>query len=76
MNPMRERKKTLDTAGAVSLFLAAMVLFNFPILSLVNRAAFIFGLPLLYVYIFSAWAGVILLVFMQSDKRSRQNRRL
>ena len=43
----------------VALFLLGCVLLNFPILSLVNLKILIFGLPLLYVYIFSIWCLLI-----------------
>jgi hypothetical protein len=45
------------------------VLFNYPILSLFNQAGSLFGIPLLYVYIFAAWAGVIGLVAWIVERR-------
>ena len=45
----------------VALFLLGCVLLNFPILSLVNLETLVFGLPLLYVYIFSVWCLLIAL---------------
>ena len=45
----------------VALFLLGCVLFNYPILSLVNLKTLIFGLPLLYVYIFGVWCLLIVL---------------
>jgi hypothetical protein len=45
----------------VALFLLGCVLLNYPILSLVNLEILIFGLPLLYVYIFGAWCLLIAL---------------
>ena len=41
----------------VALFLFGCVLLNYPILSLFNLEIMIFGLPLLYVYIFSIWGS-------------------
>ena len=43
----------------VALFLLGCVLLNYPILSLVNLEILIFGLPLLYIYIFSVWCLLI-----------------
>ncbi len=40
----------------VALFLLGVLLFNYPLLALVSRATMVFGIPLLYVYIFGAWA--------------------
>ena len=42
-----------------ALFLLGVVLFNYPILSLFNKATSAFGIPVVYVYIFVAWAGLI-----------------
>jgi hypothetical protein len=46
-------------AGA---FLLGLVLFLPPLLSIFNRAETVFGIPLLYFYLFLAWAGLIGLV--------------
>ena len=45
----------------VGLFLLGAVLFNYPILSLFNRDAFPFGIPILYLYLFGFWALLSLL---------------
>ena len=47
------------TKRLVALFLLGCVLLNFPILTLVNLETLIFGIPLLYVYIFCVWALII-----------------
>jgi hypothetical protein len=36
-----------------------LVLFNFPVLALFNLPATLFGVPLLYAYIFVAWGALI-----------------
>lgn len=46
----------------VAVFLAGVLLFNYPVLAVFNRAAEVFGIPLVYVYIFTAWGGVIALL--------------
>jgi hypothetical protein len=43
----------------VVVFLLGVVLFNYPLLALFNRTASVVGLPVLYVYIFGAWALLI-----------------
>jgi len=45
----------------VGLFLLGAVLFNYPILALFNREHFLFGIPILYLYLFGIWALLILL---------------
>ena len=46
----------------VGLFLLGCLLFNYPLLALFNVRASVFGIPLLYAYLFSAWALLIVLV--------------
>ena len=41
------------------MFLLGVALFNYPVLALFNRAADVFGIPVLYAYIFGAWAALI-----------------
>ena len=43
----------------VAVFLLGALLFNYPLLSLFNRAAYVAGIPVLYLYIFGAWALLI-----------------
>ncbi len=56
----------------VALFLLGCVLLNFPILSLFNLKILIFGLPLLYIYIFGIWCLLISLTALTTLFRSRQ----
>jgi len=46
----------------VSLFFLGCLLLNYPILSLFNVRTFVFGIPLLCLYIFSVWSALILLI--------------
>ena len=56
----------------VALFLLGCVLLNYPILSLVNLKILIFGLPLLYVYIFGVWCLLISLTALATLFHSRK----
>ena len=56
-----DKRKGKKLAG---LFFLGCLLFNFPILSLFNRKLMLFGIPLLYVYIFSVWFIVIALIYL------------
>ncbi len=56
----------------VALFLLGCLLLNFPIISLFNLEILIFGLPLLYVYIFIIWCLIIGLTALATLFRSRQ----
>ena len=46
----------------VALCLLGMLLFNYPILALFNVSGVLFGVPVLYVYMFVAWAALIALM--------------
>jgi hypothetical protein len=49
-------------ARLVVVFLGGCLLFNFPLISLFNVDARVFGVPLLYAYLFAAWVVLIALV--------------
>jgi len=52
----------------VGVFLLGMLLFNYPVLALFNRAASALGIPLLYAYIFFSWALVIALLALVVER--------
>lgn len=61
----------LKTGRLVAFFLCALLLFNYPLLSLFNHNHLLFGIPLLYLYFFSAWLVVILLTFWSTRGTER-----
>ena len=52
----------------IALCMLGLVLFNFPILALFNVPGEFFGVPLLYAYIFAAWAVLIALMAVVAEK--------
>jgi hypothetical protein len=46
----------------VALCMLGMLLFNYPILTLFNVPGALFGVPVLYAYLFIAWACLIALM--------------
>ena len=52
----------------IALCMLGCVLFNFPILALFNVPGMLFGVPVLYVYIFAAWAALIALMALAAEK--------
>jgi predicted permease len=62
-------RSRLTTQRLAAVFLLGCLLFNYPLLALFNKAAAIFGIPVLYGYIFSAWMGFILLVALVIENR-------
>jgi hypothetical protein len=53
-------KKTRRSAQLAGLFLLGCLLFNYPLIVLVNVRTMVAGVPLLYAYLFAAWALLIL----------------
>jgi hypothetical protein len=46
----------------VGLFLLGCLLFSYPLLAIFNVRASVLGVPLIYAYLFAAWALVIALI--------------
>jgi hypothetical protein len=59
---IRTMKPGHRTARLVALAMLGCVLFNYPVLALFNRPATFFGVPVLYAWIFGAWAVLIVLM--------------
>jgi hypothetical protein len=56
----------------VALCMLGMLLFNYPILALFNVSGTLFGVPLLYAYIFIAWAALIASMALIAESGGRQ----
>ncbi|MGD9364310.1 MAG: hypothetical protein PVH87_01355 [Desulfobacteraceae bacterium] len=50
------------TTRLIGLFLLGYLLFNHPLISLFNHPSLVWGIPLLYVYLFGAWTLIIILM--------------
>jgi len=55
----------------VALCMLGALLFNYPILALFNKQAFAFGIPLLYAYIFVAWALLVAAMALVVERDDR-----
>lgn len=53
----------------VALFILGCLLFNYPVLSLFNVAGDALGVPLLYAFIFAAWAVLVALMAFAVESR-------
>lgn len=62
-------KPNIKMQRLAALFVLAGLLFNYPLLALFNRAALVDGIPLLYVYVFAAWALLIGLLVLVIEKK-------
>jgi hypothetical protein len=52
----------------VALCMLGLLLFNYPILALFNVPGTLLGVPILYAYIFIAWAALIVLMALMVDR--------
>ena len=52
-------RSVIKSQRLLAVFLLGVLLFNYPLLALFNRAAEAFGVPVVYAYLFGAWALVI-----------------
>lgn len=50
-----------------ALCMLGALLFNFPLLALFNVPGAVFGVPLLYAYVFATWAAVIALMAIVAE---------
>jgi len=49
------------------------LLFNYPLLALFNRPGTVFGIPLLYAYIFAVWALLIVVIAIIAETGNTGN---
>ena len=54
----------------VALFLLGLLLLNYPLLDLFAGPTLVFGIPILYVYVFAVWALLLALMALVVEKRS------
>ena len=52
----------------VALCMLGILLFNYPVLALFNVPGVLFGVPLLYAYMFIAWALLIALMAWNAER--------
>lgn len=70
------QRSTLTGQRLVAVFLIGCILFNYPVLSLFDRVSLLFGMPMVFVYLFFAWAGLILLTAWVVEHRSDRSERV
>lgn len=62
-------KQNVKGERLIALFMLGNVLFNYPLLALFNQPVMPGGMPLLYLYVFGAWAALIALLAITVEKR-------
>lgn len=59
-------------ARLAGIFFLALLVFNFPLLGIFGKGQQLLGIPILYIYIFAVWLGIIFLLFI--NVRKQKNR--
>lgn len=55
------RRQTRLTEGVIVLFIGGFLALNYPLLAIFDRMALLFGIPVLYLYLFSVWLAIIII---------------
>ncbi len=55
------------TSRFIGLFLLGNFLYCYPVLTLFNVPAMVFGIPIFFLFFFSAWLGLIILVLVCAE---------
>ncbi len=63
---MAHRK--LHAQRLIALFVLGCLLFSFPLLSLFNTGGTVWGIPVLYAYLFGVWIGFIALMILVVER--------
>ncbi len=66
---MNKHKPTIKSQHLLALFLLGCLLFNYPLLALFNWPSLVFGIPVLFIYVFGAWALLIGLLAFVIEKK-------
>ena len=62
--------RTLHAQRLIALFVLGCLLFSFPLLSLFNTGGTVWGIPVLYAYLFGVWVGLIALMALVVERSS------
>lgn len=62
--------RTLHAQRLIALFVLGCLLFSFPLLSLFNTGGTVWGIPVLYAYLFGVWIGLIALMALVVERSS------
>lgn len=55
--------KKFSRGSLVAIFIFGCILLSYPALTIFNLKTLVFGIPLLFLYVFVAWFSIIVLVF-------------
>jgi len=60
--------RAVQAQRLIALFVLGCLLFSFPLLSLFNTGGTVFGIPVLYAYLFGVWVGLIVLMILVVER--------
>ena len=63
-------KRKLRNQQLILLGLLALLLFNFPLLTVANKRHLIGGFPAFYAYLFINWSIIVYLIYRIADKKN------
>jgi hypothetical protein len=50
-----------------------LILLSYPFISVANKAQLLFGIPMLYLYIFIVWIIIIIILYRIVEKNQKEN---
>ena len=62
-------QRAIEAQRLVALFILGCLLFSYPFLALFNIGGTVFGIPVLYAYLFGVWALLIALMIAVIERR-------
>ncbi len=65
------KKKGFKTDGLIGIFFLGCAFFSYPILTVFNVKKMLFGFPLLYLYVFSVWFVIIILIYSFARRQEK-----
>jgi hypothetical protein len=60
--------RAVQAQRLVALFVLGCLLFSFPLLALFDTGGMVFGIPVLFAYLFAVWAGLIALMVLAVER--------
>jgi len=61
------------TKQKLSLFsILLLLLFTYPVISIVNKAVFVTGIPVLFLYVFIVWIIAIIILYCLADRKPKK----
>ncbi|MDM8518412.1 hypothetical protein QUF64_00080 [Anaerolineales bacterium HSG6] len=67
-----EKQQRVRGQRLVAIFIVGCLLFNYPLLQLFSVNNIIGGIPVLYIYVFTAWLALIILMALIIERRDKK----